>query len=122
MGVWIRKVWQKLRIAFLGLLASLGFVAVALAIPKTMSWSHPTERVDGTPLSLAEIAETRIYCDGAPPIVIAAPASSYVYAEGGTHTCYATTVDTLGLESDPSNTITFEVLPSKPSAPVFTIQ
>ena len=115
---WLKRMWTKLKLAFLGLLASLGLLVIATAQAKTLSWTHPTERVDGTPLAVTEIMETRIYCDGAPAIAMAAPTNAYEFLEGGEHTCYATAVDTFGQESDPSNSITFTILPAKPSAPV----
>lgn len=114
--------WTRTKKWFFGLLVTLGLVTMAVAQAKTMSWTHPTERVDGSPLAVTEIAETRIYCDGEAAIVVAAPASSYQYLTPGTHTCHATTVDTQGLESDPSNTITFEVLKAAPAAPVLSVQ
>ena len=114
---WLKRTWFRFKAWIIGLLAALGLVAVTVAQAHTLSWTHPTDRVDGTPMDISEILETRIYCGGS-PIVVPAPAVAYDYLIPGSHTCYATTVDTYGQESDPSNSVTFEVLPARPSAPV----
>lgn len=98
-------------------LAALG-LAVAYAAPVDMSWDHPALRTDGTALPLDQIAETRFYCDGEFAAAFPAPAEAGQLELGlGTHECYATTVDTDGQESDPSNSITVTVLPARPSPP-----
>lgn len=115
---WCTYKWRQFTAWGLGVLAMFGLAAV-LAAPVDVSWDHPTERVDGTPLALEEIAETRWYCDGA--FVEAVPAPSIVDQldlSFGSHDCYATTMDTFGSESDPSATITRVVKPARPNPPV----
>lgn len=99
---------------------------------KTFTWTPPTERIDASPLPNAEIAEYRIYCDSdlVNPVRVqpnvpldtdtwAAPDGTFAI---GAHTCAATTVDTEGQESDPSNTVNFIVSSARPKAPVFAVQ
>jgi len=111
-------------------LLSLSTVVFALG-GKTFTWNSPTEREDSSPLPDNEIAAFNIYCDGdLVPIWTQtnepndldqwiAPDNTFAL---GTHVCYATTLDTGGLESDPSNAINFTVTPAKPKPPVFAVQ
>lgn len=117
-GYWLRfKKWV------LALLVAVGLIAVPSVFAVTTDWTYTraTLRVDGTPITEAEIAETRLYCDGDPtPVAVEFGASGALQAElsVGSHDCYATHVDTGGLESDPSNTVTRVVLPVRPNPPV----
>lgn len=98
---------------------------------KLFSWEPPTERVDGTALPEVEIDRYRIYCDGNPTFVWEqthvptgmqtwqAPANTFAL---GSHNCHATTIDTEGQESDPSNVVNFIVLPARPKAPILVVQ
>ena len=103
----------------LGLLAGLGaFVGIvysisdAEAMKVTFTYQRATEREDGTPLSLEEIRYTRVYCDGK-QVAQEAGADGDISAElpAGSHDCYGTHVDTDGLESNPSDTVTKLVEP-----------
>jgi len=118
-----------IRVVALLLLSSLVFAQGT--VQKTFTWTPPTEREDGTALPDIEIASYKIYCDGAPAPIWTqtnqpgaderweAPAGSFAL---GPHNCHATTVDTGGLESGPSNTVPFTVTLANPKPPVFVLQ
>lgn len=98
---------------------------------KTFTWQPPTQRMDGSALPQAEIREYKIYCDGDPLPVwtqenVPLNTDTWIAPDGtfsvGTHSCFATTVDTEGQESDPSNTVNFTVTPERPNAPVLAVQ
>ena len=76
---WLKRTWFRFKAWIIGFLAALGLVAVTVAQAHTLSWSHPADRVDGTPMDISEILETRIYCGG-DPIVVPAPATVTVGA------------------------------------------
>lgn len=115
-----RAAWHKTRAWFIALLVSLGLLTAIPLEAQTIAFTYTpaNSRVDGTPMLLSEISETRLYCDGA-------LASSELGADGdidadltiGTHTCHATHVDTDGQESLPSNVVTKIVLPGLPGSP-----
>ena len=98
---------------------------------KLFTWTPPTERVDNTPMPESEIDRYNIYCDGDPTPVWTqshmpsgnqtwqAPPGTFAL---GAHQCYATTVDTEGQESDPSNTVNFTVSPERPKPPTLVVQ
>ncbi len=120
----------------LALCFSVAYCAPAHAADASalLSWSAPTTRVDGTPLTRSEIAEYRIYyvIDAAPPTVTGANFTS-VTSEGTTITLQltpraqpytvhfaATAVDTAGRESPLSPVVSKQFLvesTSKPGAP-----
>jgi len=118
-----------IRVVALLLLSSLVFAQGS--VQKTFTWTPPTEREDNTPLPDSEIASYKIYCDGdSTPIWTQtnqpgaderweAPAGSFAL---GAHNCHATTVDTGGLESGPSNVVPFTVTLANPKPPVFVLQ
>ncbi len=125
---------MTIRILALLLLSSLVFAQGS--VQKTFTWVAPTEREPdengfSAPLPNDEIASYNIYCDGnATPIWQhtnapnvderwEAPAGSFAL---GSHSCHATTVDTGGRESDPSNTVPFTVTLANPKPPVFVLQ
>ena len=107
---------------------------VFLALPVqardiTFEWDLATQRIDGTALTVAEIAATRIEwgtCvsgafgvqagtrDIAPP-----PVTTVVALAKGTHCVRAYTVDTEGLVSDPTPVLQVQVKerPKPPSGP-----
>lgn len=105
---------MKFRPGFLlGALLGLSFAVYAA----TLSWTPPTQRQDGTPLSLSELAEYRLYCGkpGEPREyieAIAAPETS-LFADNllpnGSWSCVLTAVDTEGRESAASNVLDFTV-------------
>ena len=115
------------------ILALLLLSSLALAIGgKTFTWIPPVERMDQSPLPQAEIAGYRIYCDGndTTPVRVqpnvpldtdtwAAPDGTFSI---GIHTCHATTIDTEGQESDPSNIVNFIVRSARPNPPIFAVQ
>ena len=123
---------------FVGLLVTLA----AQAAPATseLSWTAPTTRVDGTPLDPADIAEYRVYYtingepQGVDPIVVSGTSASETVTleltprvEPYVISFAITTVDTDGLESAQSETVskTFQVdstaAPSAPTNIQFTI-
>ena len=120
---------KRLRLLLIGLLlvAPLTFAVGE----KLFTWTPPTERVDATSMPESEIKEYKIYCDGdANPIwtqshvpsgnqTWQAPAGTFAL---GTHSCHATTVDTLDQESDSSNTVNFTVSPALPRPPILAVQ
>lgn len=99
----------------------------------TPRWTHPTERVDDTPLPLSEIRETLVLyglcvSGGLPAepskVVVPAPATTVTIAGVGYGTwCLAAkTVDTGGLESDLS-TIESRIILAPPKPPtLLTVQ
>lgn len=104
-------------------------VLLLLALPAgtlaeiTLAWKAPLERADGSAITNQEIEGYNIYCDGD-----TAPTHSQENTptrdekwevpdslfSPGDHSCYATTVDTGGLESVPSNSVLFTVAPQEP--------
>ncbi len=120
-----RTAWNKIKSWWVALLVALGLATgIVYAEPKDFSWTNATSRVDGSPFTAADLAETRIYCDGdlTPVIVVADGSTAATLDFGiGEHNCYATHVDTDGQESDPSNSVTFTVLPAKPNAPTLQV-
>lgn len=83
----------------------------------TISWVAPITRADGSPISLSEIKEFKIYHGNASgeytnSVVISDPSqTSHVIdsLEAGTHYFVLTTIDTDGLESSYSSEKTFAV-------------
>ena len=105
-----------------------------------LSWEAPTTRVDGTPLDPAEIAEYRVYYtingepQGVDPIVVSGTSASETVTleltprvEPYVISFAITAVDTAGLESAQSETVskTFQVdstaAPNPPTNIQFTI-
>lgn len=123
--------WTKARIAAFAALVVLTSPLVFAVGEKTFTWQPPTERVDGEALPQAEIASYNIYCDGVETPIWTQPneplgtdtwiAPSETFARG-THSCFATTVDTEGQESDPSNIVNFTVSPARPLPPSLAVQ
>ena len=102
-------------------MVTVGIVAaipIALSQIVNFNYTPATTRVDGSPLALADIAETRLYCNN--QLVTSEPGADGNFNPDlmpGSYTCYATHVDTNGLESDPSNEVTKLVLPPRPNPP-----
>ena len=118
---WCGRQYRKLVAFLLTLLVGIG--VVSYAEQRGIEWDHPTQRTDGTALSVDDIKETRLYCDGSLTEVIPAPASDVTHDFGiGEHTCHATTVDLFDQESAPSASVTFTVLPAKPEPPTIRLQ
>ena len=123
---WSGRTWSRFKLWLLGILASLGLVSVALVAPVGVSYVPASLYEDGTTLPLAEIAETRLYCDDA--LVTSEPGAdgSFDDLNGflpvGVSSCYGTHVATNGLESVPSNIITVTILTSSAPNPPELIQ
>lgn len=121
----LKRIWTKM-VWGLALLAALGIIAggILYAKTKTITWTLPTTRADGTALAVSELTRSNLYCgpDLANFVFIAetpAPIAQLVQDFAiGTHLCAMTVVDIQGLESDFSNVITIVVLAAKPSPPV----
>lgn len=87
-------------------------------------WDHPTQKTDNSPLPIAEIQETRLYCDGDTTATFVVPAPAPTTSENmtlGAHSCHATTVDTSGGEGLLSNVVNFTVSRALPGAPVLRV-
>jgi len=113
--------WGKIKKWWLTLLVALGLVSAPLLYAEIVDFTYTaaTQRVDGSPLALADIAFTRLYCDGS--LTVEEPGADLGFNPElglGTHDCYATHVDTDGQESDPSNSVIKIVNPARPSSPV----
>lgn len=146
MRSWLKERWARFKAWIIGLLATIGIVAIPIVTTAAVSfgWTLPTQNTDGSALDLAQIVETRIYCDVDPatftPQNQTDPASHTpdgVYPAPsmtgdlnltfGRHDCFATVLaqytDAFGnsgfMESDPSNIATKIVAPPKPQPPVW---
>lgn len=95
---------------------------------KTLSWSVPTERIDGTPLAAAELTKYDLGCAAtaaATPIVYTswvildpATTSRAVSFPVGDHFCSLRVYADVPTEpSDWSNQVFFSILKSRPNAP-----
>jgi len=118
---WMRKQWLKMKAWVYGILVALGLMAGPILYAEIVNFTYTpaTERVDGSPLALADIAFTRLYCDGSLTVEEPGADSGFNPDLGlGSHTCYATHVDTNGQESAPSNSVVKVVNPALPGAPV----
>ena len=123
---------------FVGMLVTLA--AHAAPAPSNLSWEAPTTRVDGTALDPADIAEYRVYYtingepQGVDPIVVSGTSASETVTleltprvEPYVISFAITTVDTDGLESAQSETVskTFQVdstaAPGAPTSLEFNI-
>lgn len=114
----IRSWWEKVRKWVVSVLVSLGLMTAAVLSAQSITYTAATTYEDGTDLPLSEIAETRLYCDGNLAITeLGADGQFDPVLSAGDHTCYATHVATNGLESVPSNTIEYRVLPSVAPSP-----
>ena len=114
---------------FLGMLVTLA--AHAAPAPSDLSWTAPDTRVDGTPLTVEEIKEYRVYYtidgqtpgEGVPIVVSGTSASETVTLELSPRaTPYVvsfsiTTVDTGGLESARSETVSKTLQVDSTAAP-----
>jgi len=121
MKKFFEELWGKIKKWWLTLLVALGLVSAPLLYAEIVDFTYTaaTQRVDGSPLALADIAFTRLYCDGS--LTVEEPGADLGFNPElglGTHDCYATHVDTDGQESDPSNSVIKIVNPARPSSPV----
>jgi hypothetical protein len=121
MKKFFQNTWSKIKRWWLSLLVALGLASAPLLYAEIVDFTYTaaTQRIDGSPLALSDIAFTRLYCDGS--LTVEEPGADLNFNPElglGTHTCYATHVDTDGQESDPSNSAIRVVNPARPSAPV----
>jgi len=120
---WLKRQWQKFKGWFIALLVTIGLVSAPILYAEVVSFTYTRATVydDGTPMPLAEIQFTRLYCDGA---LQGEEPGADQNIDGnlsiGTHSCYATHVDIYNRESMPSNSVQRIVLPpgTGPSPPV----
>lgn len=126
--IWSRLVslWARFKKLVYSILLALGLVAAPILYAGVLplEWTNAVERIDGTTFDPAtEQAEIRIYCNGVPtPMFVSTGAATSLteIVPAGNYTCYATTVDTDGQESFPSNEITKTVTKALPNPPVLT--
>ncbi len=124
----MKRAWARFKVWVLSILVALGLVTGGLlyAETKTISWTMPNTRVDGTDLPISEIDRSNLYCgpDLANFAFIATVPAPTPFIDQdfavGTHLCGVTVVDTSvkELESDLSNIITIVILAAKPSPPI----
>ncbi len=124
MWKWIKRqsvsAWRHARAWTISALIALGIISGALyAETVGFSYVRATLRTDGSALALADIAETKLYCDGV-LVTTEAGADQNISANLtiGSHTCHATHVDTAGQESDASNIVLRVVNPARPNPPI----
>ena len=106
--------------------AILLFLFAFPALAETLTWTPPTERVDGTPLDPeTEIAEYRLICGIVTTSIDATVtegnqhevAKHEILPGYGSYDCALVAVDTDGLESEPSNAVVVEWQKTAPVAP-----
>lgn len=119
--IFFQKLWVKIKKLWLSLLVGLGLASAPLLYAEVVNFTYTaaTQRVDGSPLALSDIAFTRLYCDGS--LTVEEPGADLGFNPDlglGSHDCYGTHVDTDGQESDPSNIVTKVVNPARPNPPV----
>jgi len=117
-----KRAWNRFKAWFYGILVALGLVVAlpTVAGPISFSWTNATQRTDGSVFDAAtEQAEIRLYCNG--DLAFTSPGDANVLdaiVAPGTYKCYATTVDTDGVESMASNTVVKVVEKAPPNPPV----
>ena len=117
----VKDIGRKIKKWWISLLVAIGLIATPILYAEVVDFTYTraVERVDGSPLVLEDIAFTRLYCDGSLIVEEAGADLGFNPELGlGSHSCYATHVDTDGQESDPSNTVIKVVNPARPGAPV----
>lgn len=103
--------WDRVILILLGAIAVLvlsSWINKVFAANVTVEWTHPTQRVDGTPIAVTEIKETVIAwgLDVANPTfpnerTVAAPAATFVVDIAPNKWCFrAASRDVDGLTSD----------------------
>lgn len=83
----------------------------------SLSWDAPTTREDGSPVSMTEIKEFRVYNDGQFLGAATAPSVEFVVPNPGTYKFTVTAVDKEGRESDHSDPLD-AVVRGRPGKPV----
>lgn len=85
---------------------------------KTLRWTPPTERVDGTALSADQLAAHRVLCEPGVDVSVPMPATSWAGVEPGIESCVVRAVDQHGLESADSERVFVQWEPDpEPDAP-----
>lgn len=85
---------------------------------KTLRWTPPTERVDGSALSADQLAAHRVLCEPGVDVSVPMPATSWAGVEPGTESCVVRAVDQHGLESADSERVFVQWEPDpEPYAP-----
>ncbi len=112
--------WLKFKGWIVALLIAIGLISVPVLYAETVpiTYTRATQYADGTPMALADIDETRLYCDG--ELIASEPGADQDFAPDlsvGSHDCYGTHVAG-GVESAASNMITKVVQPPVPLPPV----
>lgn len=106
------------------LFALLAFPVLAWSASTTLNWTHPARYVDGTPLTLPEIAQTRIEfgtCAGnvfakLGQVTKAAPATTTVATVPAATNCYRAFTSTVGgVESDATTLLPDQPCPARPA-------
>jgi len=87
-----------------------------------ITWAHPTEREDGTPLPVSQISGYTIFCydsEGLETQFVTAAITAYdVVLPAGDYVCSMITYDTDGRYSERSNKTNFVVTIANPAPPV----
>lgn len=102
------------------------FLILACSLPAVatdFTWQAPTEYEDGTALTIADLAEYSLICQGE---TFTYPGDVMMSMEDfvpGTYICTLTVTATNGLTSTPSNAVTFTVAPppSPPKAAILSV-
>jgi len=127
MTIWRRtkrkviRAWNRFKAWGYAILVALGLVVAipTQAIEMTVTYTRATEYMDGTPMPLSDIQESRLYCDGVlVSTELGADQDWNPNMAAGTYQCYGTHVDILGRESGRSNTVTKTVIPGLPNPPI----
>jgi hypothetical protein len=79
----------------------------------------PTQREDDSPITLADLLYTTLYCTGQPPVLVVVPGTQWDASmlPRGVYTCYATVTDLAYLESRPSQSVTISPGAARPARP-----
>ena len=112
---WAKRTWKKFTAWISGLFAVLvGAVIVGQSFD--VSYTPAVEYVDGNLMPIDEIAETRLYCND--ELLVSEPGADGLFENAlsslpvGDYVCYGTHLAINGLESGPSNTVTYTVRPN----------
>jgi len=99
-----------------------------ILVVTSIAWAGTTVSLIWTPNSEVDLAGYRMYQDGVQVVEIACPADDATCCEWtstelteGTHSWYATAFDNDKNESEPSNTVSYNVDLTAPSAPQISI-
>jgi hypothetical protein len=102
------------------IVALCAFLPGLAAANISISWVAPTQRVDGSPLAASEIAsyqfDVTLNGSALPSFTVPGTATTYTYVDSvkGRYCFKARTVDTAGLQSDPSAEVCRNANPRPP--------